>query len=136
MVERAVRRVKQGTAAALVQSGLSEELLGQAMECCGQLRNVYDKLAESKIAYANRYGLPFDGPNIPFAAKILFKPRTRKDEARFHQICTKLLPGTFIDNVLNTGQDGQEIHSLLNQKTLKITNHYVMFTKIDARTNK
>ena len=88
VVERAVRRVKEGTAAALVQSGLSEELLGQAMKCCGQLRNVYDKLAESETAYTKRYGLPFDGLFIPFAAKILFKPRRGKVSSILHQVAS------------------------------------------------
>ena len=45
-VERAVRRVRQGTAIAQVQSGLPEEWWDCAMECCCYLSNVHDKMAD------------------------------------------------------------------------------------------
>ena len=49
--ERTVRRVKEGTAAALVKSGMSEELWNQATECCCHLRNICDTVADGKTAY-------------------------------------------------------------------------------------
>ena len=39
---RAVRRVKEGTSAVLLQSGLNESWWADSMECCTYLRNVTD----------------------------------------------------------------------------------------------
>ena len=59
---RAVRRVKEGTVVALVQSGLQEECWHCAMERCCYLRIVHDKMADDKTAFEKRYGQKFDGP--------------------------------------------------------------------------
>ena len=48
IAERAVRRVKEGTSAVLLQSGLNEKLWSDSMECCCYLRNVQDLLADGK----------------------------------------------------------------------------------------
>ena len=42
IAERAVRRVKGGTSAVLLQSGLDEKWLADSMECFSYLRNVQD----------------------------------------------------------------------------------------------
>ena len=44
IAERAVRRVKEGTSAVLLQSGLDENLWTDSMECYTHLRNVQDPL--------------------------------------------------------------------------------------------
>ena len=46
--ERAVRRVKEGTSAVLLQSGLDEKWWADSMECYCYLRNVQDLLANEK----------------------------------------------------------------------------------------
>ena len=56
VAERAVRRVKEGKAIALVHSGLPEEWWDRAMECCCYLRNVHDKMADGKTAFEQRDG--------------------------------------------------------------------------------
>ena len=43
--ERAVRRIKEGTSAVLLQSGLDEKWWADSMECCCFLRNVQDLLS-------------------------------------------------------------------------------------------
>ena len=43
---RAVRRIKEGTSAVLLQSGLNESWWADSMECCTYLRNVTDLLSE------------------------------------------------------------------------------------------
>ena len=42
IAERAVRRVKEGTSASLLQSGLNESWWADSMECYTYLRNVTD----------------------------------------------------------------------------------------------
>ena len=49
IAERAVRRVKEGTSAILLQSGLDEKWWADSMECYCYLRNVQDIVAEGKL---------------------------------------------------------------------------------------
>ena len=56
---RAVRRVKEGTSAVLLQSGLNESWWADSMECYTYLRN------DGKTSYERRFGQPFQGPIIP-----------------------------------------------------------------------
>ena len=44
----AVRRIKEGTSAVLLQSGLDEKWWADSMECCCYLRNVQDLLSDGK----------------------------------------------------------------------------------------
>ena len=48
IAERAVRRVKEGTSAVLLQSGLDENWWADSMECETYLRNVTDLLSDGK----------------------------------------------------------------------------------------
>ena len=66
IAERAVRRVKEGTAAVLSQSGLDEKWWADAMECHCYLRNVQDLLADGKTPYERRFGEPFKRANNTF----------------------------------------------------------------------
>ena len=50
IAERAVRRVKEGTSAVLLQSGLNESWWADSMECYTYLRNVTDLLSDGKDA--------------------------------------------------------------------------------------
>ena len=51
IAERAVRRVKEGTSAVLLQSGLDVNLWADSMECYPYLRNVTDLLSDGKTPY-------------------------------------------------------------------------------------
>ena len=62
IAERAVRRVKEGTSAVLLQSGLNENWWADSMECYTYLRNVTDLLSDGKTPYERRFGQPFKGP--------------------------------------------------------------------------
>ena len=53
MEERAVRRVKEGTSAELLQSGLGNEFWADSMECCCYLRNIQDLLSDGKHQMKN-----------------------------------------------------------------------------------
>ena len=62
--ERAVRRVREGTSAILLQSGLDAKCWANSMECYCYLRNVQDLLSEG--TNSSCYEEPFCGPIIPF----------------------------------------------------------------------
>ena len=55
IAERAVRRVKEGTSAVLLQSGLNEKWWADSMECCTYLRNIQDLLSDGKAPYERRF---------------------------------------------------------------------------------
>ena len=48
IAERAVRRVKEGTSAVLLQSGLNEEWWSDSMKCYYYLHNVKNLLTDGK----------------------------------------------------------------------------------------
>ena len=72
IAERAVRRVKEGTSAVLLQSSLDEKMVGRfhGMLYC-VCENIRDLLSDGKIPYETRLGEPFKGPIIPFMVNWL-----------------------------------------------------------------
>ena len=96
IAERAVRRVKEGTSAVLLQSGLDERWWSDSMECNCYLRNVQDLVADGKTPCEGRLGEPFKGPMIPFGPIVEHHPTSPKDQARIHQFDKKVLPGIFL----------------------------------------
>ena len=103
IAERAARRVKEGTSAVLLQSGLNENWETDSMECYTYLRNVTDLLSDGKVPYERRFGHPFKGPNIPFGSLVEYHPITAKDQSRIHQFGKKVLPGLFLGYALYAG---------------------------------
>ena len=82
IAERAVRRVKEGTSAVLLQSGLNEKWWADSMECFSYLRNIQDLLSDGKTPYERRFGQPFKGPIIPFGSLVesyLFLQKTNQE---------------------------------------------------------
>ena len=72
--DRSVRRVKEGTSAVLLQSGLDEKRWADSMECYCYLRNIQDLLFDGKTPYQRRFGEPFKGPIIPFGSMVEYHP--------------------------------------------------------------
>ena len=103
IAERAVRRIKEGTFAVLLQSGLNESWWADSMECHTYLRNVTDLLSDGKTPYKRRFGQPFNGPIIPFGFFVEYHPITAKDQSRLHQFGKKILPGLFLGCALYAG---------------------------------
>ena len=103
LLKRAVRRVKEGTSAALLQSGLNESWWADSMECYTYLRNVTDLLSDGKTPYERRFGQPLKGPIIPFGSLVEYHPRTAKDQSKIHQFGKKVLPGLFFGYALYAG---------------------------------
>ena len=86
-----MRRVKEGTSAVLLQSGLNESWWADSMECYIYLRNVTDLLSVGKTPNERRFGQPFKGPIIPFGSLVEYHPITAKDQSRIHQFGKKVL---------------------------------------------
>ena len=59
IAEIAVRRMKEGTSAVLLQSGLDKKWWADSMECYTYLRNIQDLLSVGKTPYERRFGEPF-----------------------------------------------------------------------------
>ena len=87
IAERAVRRVKEGTSAVLLQSGLNESWWADSMECYTYLRNVTDLLSDGKTPYERRFGQPFKGPIIPFGSLVEYHSITAK-ERKSYLVCS------------------------------------------------
>ena len=71
IAERAVRRVKEGVSAVLLQSGLDEKWWADSMERSCHLRDVQDLLANGTTQYEWRFGESFKGPIIPFGSSVI-----------------------------------------------------------------
>ena len=102
IAERAIRRVKEGTSAALLQSSLGNECWAGSMECETFLRNIQDLLSDGNTPYVRRFG-PFNGPVIPFGAMVEYHPISAKDISRLHQFGPKVLPGILLGHALYAG---------------------------------
>ena len=78
--------MKEGTSAVLLQSGLDENWWADSMECYCYLRNIQDL-----SPYERRFGMPPNGPVIPFGAMVEYHPGA------------KVLPGIFLGYALYAG---------------------------------
>ena len=84
----------------LLQSGLGNEWLADSMECCCYLRNIQDLLSDGKTPCERRFGMPFNGPVIPFGAMVEYHLISAKDQSRLHKFGAKVLPGIFLGYAL------------------------------------
>ena len=107
IAERAVRRVKEGTSAVLLQSGLNESWWADSMECYTYLRNVTDLFSDGKTPYERRFGKPFKGPIIPFSSLVGYHPITAKDQSRVHQLERKSYLDCSSDTLCTRGEFGR-----------------------------
>ena len=143
IAERAVRRIKEGTSAVLLQSDVDEKWY------------IQDLLSDGKTPYERRFGMPFNGPVIPFGAMVEYHPISGEDLSRLHQFGLEVLPGIFLGYVLSAGgiwkgdiivadieeleeMDASELHARrLNAKevlTLMKGEHFIF--PIEDRTEK
>ena len=101
IAERAVRRVKEGTSAVLLQSGLDEKMVGRFYGM------FYLSAKHSQIYYLmGRRPMKdvlenlFKRPIIPFCSLVEYHPITAKDQSRIHQFGKKVFPGLFLGYAL------------------------------------
>ena len=88
IAERVVRRIKEGTPAILLQSGLDENWWADSMACYCYIRNIQDRLSGKRRAI------------VPFGSLVENHPISTKDQSRIHQLCKKVLLGIFLGYVL------------------------------------
>ena len=98
-----MRRVKEGTSAVLLQSGLDENWWADSIAYYTYLRNVQDLLSGGKTPYERRFWEPFKGPIIPFGSLVEYYFISAKDQSRIHQCGKKVLPGLFLKYALYAG---------------------------------
>ena len=103
--------MKEGTSAVPSQSGLDKEWWADSMDCHCYLRNIQDLVSDGKSPYERRFGMPFNGPVIPFGAMVEYHPISAKDKSRLHQFGRKVSPGIFLGYVLYAGEnlDAKEV---------------------------
>ena len=68
IAERAVRRIKKGTSAVLLQSGLDENWWADSMEYCCSLRTFKISCLMGRHQMKDALEKPFKGPIIPFGS--------------------------------------------------------------------
>ena len=95
-----MRRVKEGTSAVLLQSGLDENWWADSMECCTYLRNIQDLLSDGKTPYERRFGESSKRLIIPFGSLVEYYPISAKDQSRIHQFGKKVLRELFLGYAL------------------------------------
>ena len=103
IAERAVRRVKEGTSAVLLQSGPNESWWADSMECYTYLRNVTDLLSDGKTPYERGFGnhlkdLLFH--LVHWLSVTLLLRRTSQESINFGK---KVSPGKFLGYALYAG---------------------------------
>ena len=103
IAERAVRRVKEGTSAVLLQSGLDWKMVGRFYGMLYLSAKHSRSLIWWKTPFERRFGQPFKGPIIPFGSLVEYHPTSAKDWSRMHQFGKKVLPGMFLGYALNAG---------------------------------
>ena len=74
------------------------------MECHCYLRNIQDLLSGGKTPYERRFGMPFNGPVIPFGAMVEYHPTSAKETSGLHQVGPRVLPGIFLGCALYAGR--------------------------------
>ena len=92
--ERAVRRVKEGTSAVLLQSGLDENWWAESKECCTFLRNIQDLLSDGKTPYERRFHLKDQSLRLVHWLSILpcFCERPVKNPSIWTESLTWIVP--------------------------------------------
>ena len=93
IAERAVRKVKEGTSAELLQPGLDNEWC--------EIFKISCLMGNHPIK--RRSGIPFNGPVKTFGAVVEYHPISAKDVSRLHQLGPKVLPSKFLSYVLHAG---------------------------------
>ena len=62
------KAIAEKSSAVLLQSGLGNEWWADSVGCYCHLRNIQDLLFDGKTPKERRFGVPFNGPVIPFGA--------------------------------------------------------------------
>ena len=123
IAERAVRRVKEGTSAILLQSGLNASWWADSKECYTYLLNVTDLLFDGKTLYERRFGKPYKGPIIPFGSLAEYYPISAKDQPRIHRFGNEILLDYSLDTLCTRREFGRVTNWLQTMRSWKRWTH-------------
>ena len=104
--ERAVRSIKEGTSAALLQSGLGEKWWVDSMECSCYLRNVQDLVADGKTPCERRFREAIKKAQWFLLGQwlnLVSCPISARAQSTLHQCGKKVLPGIVLGCALIAG---------------------------------
>ena len=117
--ERAVRRIKEGTSAVLLQSDLDEKWWADSMECNCYLRDVQDIMADEKTLYERIFAKPFKGLVVPFGAMFeYFRPLQKTSQGSINLV-RKSCQEYSSDTHWLQGESGREISWLQTLRSWK-----------------
>ena len=119
IAERAVRRVKEGTSAVLLQSGPNESWLADSMECYTYLRNVTDLFSVGETLCGRRFGQPFKGPVIPFGSLVEISPQLRRISPESINLERKFYLDCSSDTLSTRGEFGRVTYWLQTLRSWK-----------------
>ena len=71
-------------------------LHGNTYQSMTYLRNIQDLLPDGTTPHERRFGMPFNGPVMPFGALVENHPISAKDMSRLQKFGPKVLPGIFL----------------------------------------
>ena len=67
-------------------------------------------LIDGKTPHESRFGMPFNGPVIPFGTMVENHTVSAKDQSRLHQFGTKVLSGMLLGYALHAGENLERRH--------------------------
>ena len=85
-----------------------------------------------RTPHERRFGMPFGGPVILFAALVEYHPISAKDQSRLHQFGSKVSPGIFLGYVLYAGENLES--GTLWSQTLKNWRRWTHLNSTPGRT--
>ena len=103
VAERNIRRILEGTRAALHDSGLSQRYWHVAMRCYCALRNFVDIWKLDKTPYELRFNAKFKRQLIPFGSKVYYTSTSKNEDDKRQKLGPRLIPGIFVGYKLYPG---------------------------------
>ena len=123
IAERAVRRVKEGTSAVLLQSGLNENLWADSMEFYTYLRNIQDFLSDGKTLYERRFGQPFLDQSIHLVHWLSITLSLRKTRQESINLERKSYLDCSLDTLCTRGEFGRVTYWLQTLRSWRRWTH-------------
>ena len=131
IAERVVRKVVEGTSCAIQQSGFHPEWWADAVKCFCFAWNVTSTtpvLDSSGVTrfyspYRIRFSREFEGPLIPFGAKVSYKPQSINDKKRCAKFGSQMLDGIFLRYSQACGGDWNGDLLVADAESLATANH-------------
>ena len=103
VAERSMRRILEGTRAALHDSGLNRRYWHLAMRCYCTLHNIVDVWKLDKTHYELRFTQKFKCQLMPFGSKVYYMPTSKNKEDKRPKFDPRFITGIFVGYKLYPG---------------------------------